>query len=167
MSRFSWVFVRIVFAVVAASGVFLSEHSPVSAEDRPMMLPVDPNPLVVGTSAGERSFRVEIADDMREREQGLMFRKQMDDDHGMLFVFDDTRDVGFWMKNTPMPLDLIFIGQDGKVRAIRRGEPFSPAVISPNAPVRFVLEVKAGIAEKAGIEEGDRIRHPTIDAVAG
>jgi uncharacterized membrane protein (UPF0127 family) len=166
MSRFSWVIAGVLVAVIAASSLYLAQHSPISADGRAMVLPVDPNPLIAETRRGERSFTVEIADDMREREQGLMFREQMDDDHGMLFVFEDTRDVGFWMKNTPLPLDLIFIGQDGTVRAIKRGEPLSPALISPNEPVRFVLEVKAGIAEKTGIEDGDRIRHPAIDAIA-
>lgn len=167
MSRFSWLIAGALVVVIVLSGVYLAQRSPTAAEGQAMMLPVDPAPLVAQTRSGERSFSIEVADEMREREQGLMFREQMDDDHGMLFVFEDTHDVGFWMKNTPLPLDLIFIGQDGRVRAVKRGEPLSPAVISPNAPVRFVLEVKAGIAEKSGIENGDRIRHPAIDAVAG
>ena len=60
------------------------------------------------------------------------------------------------MKNTPMPLDLLFIAQDGKIKAIKQGEPFSEAVISPGVPVRFVLELKAGIAAKNGIVDGDK-----------
>lgn len=166
MSRLSWLIGAVLVAAIAASTLYIARHSPTAAEGQAMTLPVDPTPLVAETSAGERRFDIEIADDMGEREQGLMFRQQMDDDHGMLFVFEDTREVGFWMKNTPMPLDLIFIGQDGRVRAVMRGEPFSTAVISPRTPVRFVLEVKAGIAEKAGIGEGDRLRHPVIDAIA-
>jgi len=167
MSRYSWLIAGMLLVVIGASSFYLATQSPTAADGRAMVLPVDPDPLIAETSSGERSFSVEVADDMQEREQGLMFREHMDDDHGMLFVFDDTRDVGFWMKNTPLPLDLIFIGQDGRVRAIKQGEPLSPAVISPASPVRFVLEVKAGIAEKAGIEDGDRIRHPAIDQVAG
>lgn len=132
-----------------------------------MILPVDPVPLVVETSGGKRSFRIEIADDPIERQRGLMFRDEMDDTRGMLFVFEQTHEAGFWMKNTPMPLDLIFIGEDGLVRAVLPGEPFSEAAISPGVPVRFVLEVKAGIAEKAGVGEGDRIRHPAVDKIAG
>ncbi len=91
-----------------------------------------------------------------------MFRENMADDHGMLFVFDGERDVSFWMKNTPMPLDLVFVGQDGKIRAIKRGEPQSEAIISPGKPVRFVLELKAGTTAKDGIEDGDLLRHPAI-----
>ena len=66
------------------------------------------------------------------------------------------------MKNTPMPLDLIFIGQDGMIRDILPGEPFSEALIAPGEPVRFVLELKRGTAEKAGIKDGDLVRHPAI-----
>lgn len=136
-------------------------------QGQPMILPVDPAPLIVETSAGERRFSVEIADDDRERSAGLMFRARMNDDHGMLFVFENTRRLSFWMKNTPMPLDLIFIGPDGGVVGILKGEPYSLAPIAPEAPARFVLELKAGTAEKAGIAGGDRVRHPRIDEVAG
>jgi uncharacterized protein len=138
-----------------------------AAAQEPMILPTDPAPLVALTDGGEKSFSIEIADDSGERSRGLMFRQAMDDTHGMLFVFEQTRPVGFWMKNTPMPLDLLFVGADGRVKAILPGEPFSEAQISPRQPVNFVLEVKRGIAAKNGIEEGDRLSHPAIDAVAG
>jgi uncharacterized membrane protein (UPF0127 family) len=81
----------------------------------------------------------------------------------MLFVFDDQQEVGFWMKNTPMPLDLIFISKNGTVTAIRKGEPFSEALITPGEPVRFVLELKAGTAAKNGLARGDKVRHRAID----
>ncbi|MGE0501836.1 MAG: DUF192 domain-containing protein [Rhizobiaceae bacterium] len=134
--------------------------------EEPMMLPVDPAPLVVPGQA-DATFSIEIADDATERARGLMFREQMDDRRGMLFVFEETRPVGFWMKNTPMPLDLVFVGEDGRVRAVLPGEPFSTAPIGTPEPVRFVLEVKRGIAVGAGIDVGDRLSHPAIDAVAG
>ncbi|MGI6853395.1 DUF192 domain-containing protein [Mesorhizobium sp. 1B3] len=164
MSRYSWLIASIFLAV---SSVSFSGVPTAAADNRAMMLPVDPVPLVAETSGGNRSFRIEIADDPLERQRGLMFRDEMDDTRGMLFVFEETSEVGFWMKNTPLPLDLIFIGEDGRVRAVLPGESFSEAVISPGVPVRFVLEVKAGIAEKAGVEEGDRIRHPAVDRIAG
>jgi uncharacterized membrane protein (UPF0127 family) len=153
----------LVFALLAGCFVVAS---PALAEDRAMMLSVDPHPFLVETDKGERRFSIEIAADSDKRARGLMFRKDMPDDRGMLFVFDSTQEVGFWMKNTPMPLDLVFIGQDGGIRAIRRGEPFSEAVISPGEPVRFVLELKAGTARKDDIKPGDRVRHPAIEAVA-
>src|SRR5690606_29459375 len=125
--------------------------------------PVDPAPLVIVTRDGERKFTVEIADDYRLRSAGLMFRTEMNDDHGMLFVFERSHPLSFWMKNTPMPLDLIFIDGKGAIVDVLPGEPFSIAPIGPAAPARFVLELKAGTAEKAGIVRGDRVSHPRID----
>ena len=156
-----------VVVILAALGVYLMLPRPSSADGQPMLLPVDPVPLVVETAGGDRSFTIEIADDSSERSNGLMFRQTMADDHGMLFIFEDTQPVGFWMKNTPMPLDLLFIGQDGRVRDILPGEPFSEAVISPDEPVRFVLELKAGTAARDGIRDGDFLKHPAINEAPG
>ncbi|MBO6901969.1 MAG: DUF192 domain-containing protein [Rhizobiaceae bacterium] len=133
----------------------------------PMLLPVDPVPLVIETQAGERNFSVEIADDNSERSRGLMFRQNLPEMRGMLFVFENTRRVAFWMKNTPLPLDLIFVGENGRVSTIGQGEPFSETPISATGPVRFVLEVHQGTAAALGIAPGDRLRHPVIDAIAG
>lgn len=143
----------------------LSVPAPVSAQA--MQLPVDPVPLVAETASGEKSFTIEVADDASERAKGLMFRQTMADDRGMLFIFEQTQPVGFWMKNTPMPLDLLFIGQDGRIRDILPGKPFSEDVISPKEPVRFVLEFKAGTSERAGIKVGDMLRHPAINEAPG
>ena len=167
MPRKTWFAASAIFAAIAGICTYFALQQPSIADGRAMVLPVDPAPLVVVTPKREHSFRIEIADDDAERSAGLMFREQMPDDHGMLFVFEQTREVGFWMKNTPMPLDLIFIGPDGKIKAIRQGEPFSEALIAPGEPVRFVLELKAGTAEKAGIADGDKVRHPAISKVSG
>ncbi|TPN48743.1 MULTISPECIES: DUF192 domain-containing protein [unclassified Mesorhizobium] len=156
-----------VAAVIIAAGAFFYFQVPSAADGRAMLLPVDPTPLVAVTKSGERSFSIEVADNEAEREAGLMFRKDMADDHGMLFVFDETREVNFWMKNTPMPLDLIFVGQDGRIRAIKQGEPQSEAIVSPGEPVRFVLELKAGTAARDGIADGDLLRHPAIGTASG
>ncbi len=152
-----------ILLIVATLGIYLAMPQPVAA-DQAMRLPVDPAPLVVETDEGERSFTIEIADDQSERSAGLMFRETMDDDHGMLFVFPETKFVGFWMKNTPMPLDLIFVGPDGRVEDILPGEPFSEALIAPRAASKFVLELKRGTAARSGIEAGDMLRHPAIEA---
>ncbi|MCV0396802.1 MAG: DUF192 domain-containing protein [Rhizobiaceae bacterium] len=157
-----------VFASMIVFSPVLSATIPAIAQEA-MMLPVDPAPLVAETSFGPRRFSIEIADDPTERARGLMFRESMPDDRGMLFVFDATRPVGFWMRNTPMPLDLVFIGEDGVVRAILPGEPLSDDTISPGpgVPIRFVLELKRGTAKAAGIREGTRLVHPAIVAAAG
>lgn len=167
MLRKFWPAAVIFLIAAGAVAAWLALDVPTVADSRAMVLPVDPEPLIVETSAGERSFRIEIADKPSERERGLMFRTNMEDNHGMLFVFEDQRDVGFWMKDTPMPLDLVFISQDGTVKAIRKGEPFSEAVISPGRPVRFVLELKAGTAERDGIADGDKVRHKAIAQAPG
>jgi uncharacterized membrane protein (UPF0127 family) len=132
------------------------------ADGKPMILAVDPAPLVIATGRGDRAFRIEVARAPAERAAGLMYRTDMAADHGMLFVFDRSQDVAFWMKDTPMPLDLLFIGDDGRVKTIRQGEPWSQAIIPSGGPVRFVLELKAGTAARSGIAEGDLVRHPVI-----
>ena len=147
-------------AMAAATSFGLTTAS--LAESQPMALPADPEALVAVTAKGEVRFRIEVADEPAERSMGLMFRTDLGDDQGMLFVFDETQPVGFWMKNTPLPLDLLFIGEDGKVRDIQQGVPFSEAVIAADEPVRFVLELKAGTAEKNGIRDGDQLKHRVI-----
>lgn len=166
MIRKTLLAIAAIVLVVGALGFYLG--MPQSVADQAMRLPLDPAPLITETAVGESSFTIEVADDESERSAGLMFRETMDDDHGMLFVFPESRPVGFWMKNTPMPLDLVFIGEDGKVIDVLPGEPFSEALISPGAtPVRYVLELKRGIAERAGIADGSAIRHPVIARTAG
>ena len=149
-------------AAMVAAVLLLRSTAPGGADGRAMMLPVDPVPLVAVTEQGERAFDIEIADDGAKRAAGLMFREDMPDDHGMLFVFDQNQLVAFWMKNTVMPLDLLFIGEDGRIRAVRQGEPQSLASISPGEPVRYVLELKAGTAAREHIGKGDLVRHPVI-----
>ena len=133
---------------------------------QPMLLPVHPAPLIIETGSDQRQFFIEVAVKPDEHSRGLMFRTEMPDNRGMLFVFDRGSPRSFWMRNTPMPLDLLFIGEDGAVRAIQPGEPFSEAQIAPPVNARFVLELKAGTSERTGIEVGNRLRHPLIDAVA-
>lgn len=167
MTRSNWVALAAALSAVALVAVYMLFQQPTVARGEAMILPVDPVPLIALTGEGQKTFSIEVADDITERTAGLMYREDMADDHGMLFVFDQTQMVGFWMKNTPMRLDLIFIGQDGKIRAIKEGEPFSEATISPGEPVRFVLEFKAGTAERNGIRDGDFLQHPAINGAPG
>jgi len=112
---------------------------------------------------GLARFTVEIADEPEERARGLMFREEMPDSHGMLFVFDEVQPVSFWMRNTPMSLDLLFVAQDGTVRRVTEDAvPFSEETMPSGGPVRAVLEVKAGMAERYGLEEGAEMRHPAF-----
>jgi hypothetical protein len=157
------VLIALSLAVIAMMGLL----SPASADSRAMRLPVHTVKLEAETAGGPKFFSLEVADEAEEQRRGLMFRTDMPDDRGMLFDLGETRQTGFWMENTPMPLDLVFIGDDGRVKAILRGEPFSRATITPGVPVRFVLEFKEGTSARNGIEPGVRLRHPVIDAVAG
>ncbi|MEX0406648.1 DUF192 domain-containing protein [Aquibium sp. LZ166] len=158
-------------ALVIFTALVVLSVARVSAQESgsPMILPVDPAPLVVETDAGAKSFAVEIADEPEERRRGLMFRERLPESQGMLFVFEQTQPLGFWMMNTILPLDLLFISEDGEVRAILQGEPYSTDTISPgpDEPGRFVLELNAGTAEAQGIEVGDRLTHPVIQAAGG
>ena len=146
----------------AGTGPALSEQ--LQPQPAPMILPVDPAPLVVDTGAAKESFTVEIADDEIERARGLMFRENMAPDHGMLFVYPAQQSLGFWMRNTILPLDLIFIDKDGKVVGVEKGKPYSDDLISPGVDSQFVLELNAGTAEKIGLKPGATVRHPSLGA---
>lgn len=105
-------------------------------------------------------MQVEIADTEAERSQGLMCRRTMAPDHGMLFDFQSEKPVYFWMKNTILPLDMIFVASDGRIVAIAPNTtPFSVAPVGPGAPVQAVLELNAGRAAALGIAPGDRLKH--------
>ncbi|MEC9432358.1 MAG: DUF192 domain-containing protein [Pseudomonadota bacterium] len=110
---------------------------------------------------GAARFVVEIADDDEERARGLMFREEMAASHGMLFLFDPPRPVAFWMRNTPLPLDLIFMDAAGRVlNVIADATPFSEEHLPSDGVTRAVLEVNAGLAARYGIGPGTQARHP-------
>jgi len=119
---------------------------------------------VIETADGEHSFTIEIADTADERARGLMFRESMAADAGMLFDYgSDQEGVAFWMRNTPLPLDMIFIRADGTITQIAADTtPYSLEPIPSTEPVRFVLEVNAGVAAKLGIGPGARLRHARV-----
>ncbi len=121
--------------------------------------------LVVTTHTGTHDFNVEIADDDRERERGLMFRFSMLADEGMLFDFFSEQPVSFWMSNTYIPLDMLFIKADGTIELIAaRATPLSERSIPSKGPVRYVLEINGGLSEKLGIEPGDTVSGPAIES---
>lgn len=124
----------------------------------------DGNPLeqlTVVTATGEHAFWVEIADDDEERQRGLMFRQPLADDRGMLFQFPEAAERGFWMRNTPSPLDIVYIGADGRIVSIaRHTTPYSESTYPSNGPAKGVLETRAGRMDEIGAKPGDVIRHP-------
>jgi uncharacterized membrane protein (UPF0127 family) len=116
--------------------------------------------LEIVAKSGVHVFSVEIADTEPEREKGLMFRKELPEGQGMLFDFHREQEVGFWMKNTYIPLDMIFIQGDGRIlRIAENTEPLSTRIIPSGGPVRAVLEVIGGTARKLGIAPGDRVAY--------
>ena len=116
--------------------------------------------LEIATKGGVRVFEVEMAVTPQEQEQGLMYRRQLADGKGMLFDMGKERPATFWMKNTYVSLDMIFIRADGTIASIaERTTPLSEARINSGAPVLGVLEVVAGTAKRYGIAPGDRVGH--------
>jgi len=116
-------------------------------------------PLDVVTARGAFHFTVEIADNPKAREKGLMFRKSLAPDRGMLFDFKSPREVAFWMKNTLIPLDMVFIAPDGRIVSIaREAAPLSEVPIPSGGVVLGVLEVRGGRAAEIGAAPGDKVR---------
>lgn len=104
-------------------------------------------------------FEVEVADDLAKRAKGLMFREDLADDEGMWFVFPNEKENIFWMKNTYIPLDMIFVNSDMEiVGVIENAEPESTKPLTIGKPSRYILEVNGGRVEELGIEEGDKIK---------
>ena len=113
------------------------------------------------------SFIVELATDNAAREQGLMNREEMKPDRGMLFDFGQSRPVYMWMKNTYLPLDMLFISDKGKITHIRENTlPLSEDIIDSHGAVRFVLEINGGITDTLGIKVGDSVTSMQIERVA-
>ena len=120
---------------------------------------------VLHTKGGEHTIRVELALTPKEREVGLMNREEMAADQGMLFRFDETRDVAMWMKNTLIPLDMLFMDEAGTVVTIKtNAQPLSLAIIPSGQPVRYVLELNGGAAARYGVSLGDRLENEVIPA---
>jgi uncharacterized membrane protein (UPF0127 family) len=112
-------------------------------------------------------FTVELADTDSERAQGLMDRPQMSASSGMLFVYETPRNASFWMKNTLISLDMIFMDRTGTVtRVHERAQPLDTTPIDGGPDVAFVLEINGGLASRLGIGPGSQMRHPAVDTEA-
>jgi uncharacterized membrane protein (UPF0127 family) len=149
---------RLLVAVVVWGGAAAGARAEGPESGAPQALPL--RPLTIETRSGEVALQVQVADTDARRQTGLMFRKSMPETEGMLFVFQPMRQVAFWMKNTFIPLDLLFVDGDGTVVSIARDTvPFSLDPIPSEGPVRAVLEINAGASARLGIAEGDHLRH--------
>jgi uncharacterized membrane protein (UPF0127 family) len=117
--------------------------------------------LEIVTASGTHDFSVEVMRTPAELEHGLMFRRFLPQDRGMLFDFKTEKPVMMWMKNTYLPLDMVFISKTGRVVAIaENAEPFSEKIIPSGAPTYGVLEINAGVASKIDLKVGDEVRNP-------
>ncbi len=126
-------------------------------------LACDPDKIEILAGPGSRTFSIEIADDPDEQARGLMFRPALPADAGMLFIFDPPRPANFWMRNTMIPLDMIFIDDAGRVESIaERTDPYSERASSSQGDVRAVLEINGGLSSTLGIGPGDQVVHPAF-----
>ena len=143
---------RHLFAVAAFFSLALSGAVTIAA---------DQSTLEIVSKNGVHVFSIELAANDADRQKGLMFRKELPEGRGMLFDFKQDQDVSMWMRNTYIPLDMLFITADGRIRRIAENTtPMSERTIPSGGPVRGVLEVIGGTAKKLGIAAGDRVAHP-------
>ena len=148
--RVDWRLVAFIIALVVAAYFVFTSNS------------IGSNATLV-TATGNHRIAVEIADTPQTRETGLMHREELADDTGMLFDFREIRPVSMWMRNTLIPLDMLFVRENGTVaRVARNAVPLDLTPIPSGEPVRYVLEIAGGAAETYGVAEGDRLIHPII-----
>lgn len=113
--------------------------------------------VTVSTDAGTHVFKTEVAATDDQKARGMMFRDEMAPDTAMLFPYDEPRELGFWMRNTFLPLDIIFIDAEGTIINIEDGVPFNEETVNSAAPATAVLELLGGTAEELGIGPGDKV----------
>ena len=113
--------------------------------------------MTMVTETGEFPLFLELAQRPDQRARGLKYRADLPDDYGMLFIFPDAQPRQFWMQDTPSPLDIIFIGEDYVIDSIREGIPYSERRLPSDGPVKFVLELRQGLAEVYGLTPGSSV----------
>ncbi|MEO1281277.1 MAG: DUF192 domain-containing protein [Pseudomonadota bacterium] len=124
--------------------------------------------LEIVTAQGTHEFRVEVAETERQKAVGLMFRRSLSPMTGMLFPYPEADDLSMWMRNTYIPLDMLFIRADGVIHRVEaNAEPHSETVIRAGAPVTAVLEIPGGEASRLGIQAGDKVTHGHFRSAGG
>lgn len=114
-------------------------------------------PLTIRSANGIHRFTVQIAATLEQQEHGLMFVRSLGGDQGMIFPYDPPQDVSFWMKNTLIPLDMLFIRADGTIARITTARPLDESPVPAGEPIAAVLEIRGGRAGELGIREGDKV----------
>ncbi|MDX1974891.1 MAG: DUF192 domain-containing protein [Rickettsiales bacterium] len=147
----------LIFLIFALSALGLVHGPALLEKPRPTLAIQTPTAAVI--------FEIDIADDATEQVNGLMHRLHIPENYGMLFVWSDDDIRTMWMKNTPSPLDMLFIDKNGIIRYIvRNTPPLSEALISSGRPARAVLELAGGSTTQHNIQVGDRVIHPLFQA---
>ncbi len=142
-----------IFVLLALAGI-----SPVFAESALQL------PLTIQTQHGEKSFVVEIADTPEEKKQGLMYRTELPEDGGMIFIYEPPSPAYMWMRNTRIPLDMLFVSADGRIVHIEHSAaPYSEQPRGVASPVSAVIELSGGSCQRHGIVVGDRIMYGSPD----
>ena len=138
----------------------------VTAQGRPLVQDFPQSSLIVDTSGNTcEHFEIFVAVERTNQARGLMFVREMPDEVGMLFIHPAERMISMWMKNTLIPLDMVFMDRDGTVIHIaENATPGSLATISSQQPALAVLEINGGLAERLGIQPGDRVQHPVFES---
>ena len=143
------------FGLAALFSLFFSQHTLPDCHD---------STLVVNTTTGTQTFHVEIQNTPETRAVGMMGREQMADNEAMLFAFPTTEPVAFWMKNTLIPLDMIFVDENGTITGVHENaQPHDETSIFSPGPVRHVIEIPGGQSTKQNINTGDVVAHPFVD----
>jgi uncharacterized membrane protein (UPF0127 family) len=114
-------------------------------------------PLTIRSATGTHHFTVQVAATADEQERGLMFYRSLGPEQGMIFPYDPPQDVAFWMKNTLIPLDMVFIRADGTIARIATAKPLDETEVPAGEPVAAVLEIRGGRAAELGIKPGDHV----------
>jgi uncharacterized membrane protein (UPF0127 family) len=149
------------FASASAAVAYVAYDRATEPRPEAFRAAADEGHLELVTASGVHVLDVEIATTPEKQALGLMFRTTLPETKGMLFPHEAPREVTMWMRNTYIPLDMVFIRADGTVHRIeKRTEPLSERVISSQGPVAAVLEIAGGTADKLGIKPGDKVRHP-------
>lgn len=150
----------------AAAGVVLGALSVADTADgqsRPGPRQFATARLTIETASGPREFTVEVARTQGQHAQGLMFRRRLAADAGMLFIYRRVANLAMWMQNTFIPLDMLFIGADRRIaRIVERTVPMSTKTIGSGSPVSSVLELNAGVVSRLGIRLGDVVSSPAF-----
>ena len=137
----------------------------VAAMLAPLTALADDSQLTLHTDTGDYSFKVDVVDTNESRARGLMYVTELADDAGMLFDFKEERPVSFWMRNTFIPLDMIFVSADGVVKNVHvNAIPHDPTGIPSDGPVQFVLEIPGGRSVEIGLKAGDKMDHDRVVA---